>query len=335
VTPLPVGILGAAHPHAAAYAACLGRIPGARLVAVADPDPARGAPLAARHGARYVRDDDELLRQPLAAVIVCSENARHAGQVMAAAAAGRHVLCEKPLATDLADARRMLAACRRHGVQLQTAFPVRYHPAVAAARAAVAAGRVGRVLAMRGSNRGRMPGLWFADPALAGGGAVIDHTVHVVDLMRWFTGAEVAEVYAEVDTRFHDLAVDDAAVLSLRFTDGTIASHDPSWSRPAAFPTWGDVALEVVGSEGVLHVEPMAQHLDHYSERAGRLVHAAWGDDWDPLMVQDFVDAVATGRPVAVTGEDGLRALEVAIAAYRSAAGGRPVRLPLPDYAPP
>ena len=85
----------------------------------------------------------------------------------------------------------MIDACKANGVLLQTAFPVRYNTTVVRAKQMIDEGKLGRILAMKGTNRGRNPGGWFVDPELSGGGAVIDHTVHVADIMRWITGAEV------------------------------------------------------------------------------------------------------------------------------------------------
>lgn len=319
--------LGVAHPHVHSYIACAQALAEVELLGVGDDDPARAQACADRHGLT-ARPIEALLAERPDGVILCAENVHHRRLTEAAAAAGAGVLCEKPLATTAEDGRAMIAACARAGVALMTAFPCRFATPIAQARAHVAAGGLGRVLAMVGTNRGTMPGGWFTDPALSGGGAVMDHTVHVVDLMRWFTGAEVATVHAEIGTLFHpSLPVEDTGVLSLTFTDGTFATLDTSWARlpDGAHPTWGDVTLSVAGTGGSLEVDAFGQRLHLVSEEEGKLIWAPWGDDMDAGLIAEFVAALAERRPPAIAGEDGLRAVEVALAAYRSAAEGRTV----------
>ncbi len=321
-----IGFLGVAHLHAWTYMDVLKTIPDVELVVVAEPDAALGEKAAQQAGAPWTPSPDEALRRGLDAVIVASENAHHPRWVEAAAAEGVAILCEKPLATDEDGARRMVDACRRAGVILQTAFPMRYSTPVQRARDTVRSGALGRLGAMRGTNRGRNPGGWFVDPALSGGGAVLDHTVHIIDLMRWFADSEVAEVYAEIDTRFGDLRVDDCGILILQFANGVTATHDPSWSRPASFPAWGDVTLECIGTDGSVAVDAQAQHLHWYQSSAG-LRHVPWGDDPDRRMIEDFVRCVREGGAPLASGEDGLAATKVSLAAYESARLGRPVSL--------
>lgn len=321
-----IGIISFAHMHAYAYAECLGRIEGVELVAVADDNDARGQSAAKRFGVAHFHDYEDLVKQDLDAVIVCSENARHADHVTAAAESGLAVLCEKPISTNLEGGQRMIDVCANRGVHLHIAFPSRYAPAVSRGKHLVDAGELGRIVSLTGTNRGQNPGGWFVDPTLSGGGAIIDHTVHIVDLMRWYTGSEVKEVYAEVDTRFTNLDVDDCGLLMLEFDNGVFASHDPSWSRCKTFPTWGDVTLQVIGTAGVTRVDAFGQHAWRY-DAASHAKHEMWGDDMDFLMVQDFVQRVRAGLAPAIRGEDGLRATEVAIGAYESARTGRPVRL--------
>lgn len=315
--------------HAYSYAEALLQTDGVELVAIADEDPQRGQEAAAKFGVEFVGDYPQMLATDVDAIVVCNENAKHAEVVIAAAKAKKHILCEKPIATTLADARAMIEACREHDVLLQIAFPVRFHPSVQRVKNLLSAGKVGRILAMRGTNRGQNPGGWFVDPALSGGGAVLDHTVHILDIMRWFTGREVTEVYAEIDTRFYEgLPVDDCGLLTLEFENGIIASHDPSWSRNRTFPTWGDATLEIIGTDGTLSLDVFQQRMTLHSDIAGHATYENWGDDMDTLLVADFVQSVRTGKKVAsVTGEDGLRALEVALGAYESAKTGQPVRI--------
>src|SRR5690606_13113069 len=129
-------------------------------------------------------------------------------------------------------------------------------------RDAVRGGAVGKPLVVAARNPGTCPHSWFVDPALSGGGAVMDHTVHVVDVLRWMFDAEVTEVYAEMDTRSYDIPVDDTGLLMMKMSNGLSVSLDTSWSRPDSWPTWGGVEIEVIGEEGVLSLDAFADTLE-------------------------------------------------------------------------
>ena len=328
--PLKIGIMSFAHMHAESYADCVNGLTTAELAGIADDDPERGSAAADRHGTTFFNSYEELLALPgLGAVIICSENVRHRDLAIMAAEAGKHVLCEKPLATTIADASAMIATCHDRGVKLQTAFPCRYGAATIRAKQAIEAGGIGRVLAIKGTNRGKMPGGWFTDVAKSGGGAVMDHTVHVADLMRWVLGSEFAEVYAEISNQLYHQDYDDTGTLAMQFENGVFATLDCSWSRPKSYPFWGDVMLEFTATGGVVAVDLFAQKMNVFPTEAAPGRWEYWGDKLDLWMVRDFVRCVAEAAPVCVTGDDGLKALEVALAAYESAKVGGPVKLPL------
>jgi predicted dehydrogenase len=323
-----IGIMSFAHMHAHAYAACLARIDDARLAGVWDDDPRRGRAAADQYDANFIPNLDEFLADEVDAVIVCSENAKHRAMVEAAAKAGRGILCEKPLATSLADARAMIASCRRARVPLGIAFPCRFATPLIEARERVRRGEIGRLLAAACTNNGQFPGGWFADPKLSGGGAVMDHTVHVADVLRWMTGHEFTRVYCACGAKLHKgIRTDDVGSLQLEMEGGIQVAHVASWNRPQSFPTWGDLTLEMCGTRGTLSVDAFAQKIDVYRDDSGRHEWVPFGDDANLGLVRDFVDAVRRGRPPSATGEDGMRAVEVTVAAYRSARSGQPVRI--------
>ena len=324
------GFLGFAHVHAAGYAECLRALDGAELVAIADDDEARLRDAVARFGGdSYPSVDDLLRRDDVDAVIVMSETSRHRRYVEAAAAAGKHVLCEKPIATTHADGVAMVAACRDAGVKFQTIFPTRFNPPAIALRRMVRDGAIGRPLAVKATNPGQMPPGWFGDPTLAGGGAVMDHVVHVADLLRWTFDQEIVRVYAEVDTRLHPgSAVDDVGVLMLTLSGGITASLDASWSRPKTWPTWGGLTMEVVGERGVIAMDAGAETVELFDDREPRHALVSWGGGSDLQLLQAFIDAVRDDTDPPITGEDGLRAMEVALCAYESARRSEPVACP-------
>jgi len=327
-----IGIISFAHMHAYSYAHCIKTLPNAELVGVFDENARRGRKMAKQFGTRYFQDLKYLLKQDIQAVVICSENAKHRSFVEAAAKAGKHVLCEKPIATTMADAYTIIEVCQKYDVQCQTAFPVRYASAARSVKAKLDANAIGDVLAINATNRGKMPPGWFTEKKLSGGGAVIDHTVHNVDLIRWFTGAEPVSVYAEIDTRLHKgLKVDDVGILTIEFSDGFFVTQDASWSRPKSYPTWGDVTMEIIGTEGVISLDVFAQVHQVYNDTTMRIEWRNWGDNIDMGLVQDFVDAIEHNRPVSITAEDGVKALEVALAAYRSARMHKAVPLPIAE----
>lgn len=326
--PLRIGMISFAHGHAFAYFHALRRIPGVEIAGIADPERDRVQPLADEHDMTCYADYADLLALGLDAVVICSENALHAEHAIAAARSGAHVLCEKPLGVTPEQMDAMILACGEHGVQLMTAFPCRYLPAVREAKRMIEQGEIGDLMAIKGTNRGTCPGGWFVRPELSGGGALLDHTVHVMDLMYWMTGARVERVYAYAANLFQPgLPVDDAGMLHVHFDSGVIGVIDTSWSRQAPFPTWGDVTLEITGTRGSIFVDAFAQKNDVYSRTAVQGRWDYWGDDMDALMVQAFVEAIRSDEPVPITGEDGRRAALVALTGYRSMEAGRAIPL--------
>jgi myo-inositol 2-dehydrogenase/D-chiro-inositol 1-dehydrogenase len=325
---LKIGMISFAHGHAISYLNSLLELPDVQIVGIADEVKSRVEGIVARYEVAYYADYRDLLAQDVDAVVICSENVHHAKLVIDAANAKKHVLCEKPLGTTMAEMEQMIAACKENGVQLMTAFPCRYLAAVVRAKEAIERGDIGDIVAIKGTNHGGNPGGWFIDKSLSGGGAVLDHTVHVMDLMNWFLQSEVKEVYAYAATLFREeLEVEDAGMLHIKFDNGVFAVLDTSWSRPKSFPTWGDVTMEIVGTQGVLSVDGFAQKNDLFSDAVGKGQYTFWGDDMDAYMIRDFVKALLQGEPVPVTGEDGLKAAQVALAAYESAKLGQPVAM--------
>ncbi|HEY6739094.1 MAG TPA: Gfo/Idh/MocA family oxidoreductase, partial [Actinopolymorphaceae bacterium] len=189
---LKIGLMSFAHLHGAGYLSILAGRPDVE-VRVADVDPERGKRFAEQHGVDFAESYDDLMGWDPDGVIVCSENALHRELVELGASGGAYVLCEKPLATSLEDGHAMIAACEAAGVGLMTAFPMRFSQPIMALEQLVRGGELGRIFGVAGTNPGNNPGLrfpWFVTKDLAGGGAVMDHTVHVADLLRWLLEAE-------------------------------------------------------------------------------------------------------------------------------------------------
>ena len=324
-----IGLLSFAHLHATSYAAHLQRQPSVEIVGLWNEDTRVAEEMAARYDITRYDSADALVEAGLDGVVICSENVNHRPLVELAAGRVPYILCEKPIATTVEDGQAMIDLCSERGSKLQIAFPVRFHPVFAQLKQMLDRGDLGRILSVECTNHGSMPGGWFVERDLSGGGAVIDHTVHVIDLLRWFWGAEVTEVFAEVgESLVHpDLGIDDAGMLSFTLANGVYGTLDTSWSRPPVYTTWGDVKIEVIAEGGVVYADMSKQHVSVSANRAGKTTWHAWGGDMDAGLVADFISAIREQRDPSISGEDGLRALEAALAAYRSAEAGVPVKL--------
>lgn len=319
-----LGILSAAHAHADHYAEALAHVDDAHLVAIADDDTARADSFADRHDIDNRPTEDVL--DLVDGVIVCAPNNEHGRWIEAAADADVPILTEKPLATSVDEARSLVTHCDRRDVHLGVAMPVRFSPPVRMARETVKRGKLGRLRAIVGTNllTWIRPGTWITDPDLAGGGAIMDHTVHVIDLVRWITGVDVVDVYAVGGTQFSDLAVEDVDVLSMELSDGTIVTHDGSWRQPESWDFWGDLTLRLIGEDRVLDVDCFDQVYRLTTDGKG-IDRVHWGTDINVELLRDFVAAIRNNRSPAVPGSDGIHPIKVVEAAYESIDRGEAV----------
>ncbi|MCT1477136.1 Gfo/Idh/MocA family protein [Microbacterium sp. p3-SID336] len=329
--PLRIAVLSFAHTHALSYVHALSSMPGVELIA-ADPDGAtapddapRGAALAAELGVAYVDSYDAAFAWRPDAVVIAAENSRHRALVEQAAAADVHVLCEKPLATTVEDAIAMRDACEAAGVLLMVAYPVRFSPAVRDAIAELRSGRLGRILGVTGINNGKLPQdrAWFTDPALAGGGALVDHVVHCADLLDELLGERAQSVRAVSNRILHadrEVAVETGGLVTVRYPGGVVATIDCSWSWPMSSATWGGLTLQVMAERGTVTVSPFAKGV------AGHDAHGeTWtpvGADLDALLLDEFLRAVREGRQPQPDAGVGIRTVEIVTAAQASAERG-------------
>ncbi len=270
---------------------------GGHLAAIADPDPAARQAGAAL-GARAHADIAGLLDDPgVEAIYVATPNHLHRAGVEAAAAAGKPVLCEKPMAATLSDAEAMGAAIHAAGIPYGTAFDQRHHPAHAAMAEAMAAGVIGTVTSIRivyacWVDAGFAADNWRADPARAGGGAMMDLAPHGLDLIDCLLGEPVEEVAALTQHRVQDYAVDDGAMLIGRTGGGVLVSLHIAYNCPEGLPRR---RLEVTGSTGQLLAE------DTMGQTAGG---AVWRIDGrtglrSPLPVPDAATSPFTRQMAA------------------------------------
>lgn len=322
--PVRIGVLSLAHGHCWGYIGACRRHPGVELVGAWDDDPNRRGEFLRGTGLPAHANLEKLLDE-VDAVIVTSENRRHAELIAEAAAHGKHVLCEKPLVTSESEADVVLRGVESSGIKLMTAFPCRYSPAFKRLVERIDGGEIGKIVAICATNRGTCPFSWFVEPAKSGGGSMIDHVVHVTDLLRTLLREEPVRVQAQIGNNVYGKEWEDAAMLTIEFGSGIFATLDSSWSRPSCYKTWGDVTMDVVGEAGVLELDMFGQEAQVY--RPGSTTHstANFGASLDDGLIGDFVRCIVDDTEPAITAQDGLAATRVAIAGYRSVELGQPV----------
>ncbi len=296
-----------------------------RLTAVCDRDPARAEALAARTGARPCGSPAELFGH-CDAVVVATTNDQLAPLTAEALEAGKHVLVEKPAARNAAELQPVVALAARHGRVVKVGFNHRFHPGAIRAREILDGGECGPVLFVRAryGHGGRLgyEREWRADPAVAGGGELIDQGVHLIDLARWYLGAEFARISAQTATFFWNMPVDDNAFLTLTTGSGQVAHLHASCTE------WKNLfSFEIYCRNAKLHLEGLGgsygvERLYHYRMRPEMgppetVIHEYPGDDrsW-ALEWRDFSRAATTGDVVCGGLPDALAALRIVDEVY-------------------
>ena len=330
----PVGIavigtgrMGSFHAETVSH-----RLPQARLVAVADPAPGAAEGLAGKLGAPHAYTDAaQVWDDPAVDAVVIAAPARtHAGLVHDAAAAGKHVFCEKPMAVSLAEADRALDMVRSTGVVLQVGFNRRFAADWRAARTLLDAGTLGTPRLLRSVTRD--PGGF--DPARVPPDTIFLETlIHDFDTLRFLNpSSEAVEVFAAADALvepdWRDRGLLDTAVVVVRFGNGAVGTAEACFEAAYGY----DVRGEVLGSAGMAQLGDGRRHGLVLSTRAGRSAETVRGDqelfaEAYTAELAAFVEAVRTGTPAPVTGQDARAALAIALAAAESARIGQAVRL--------
>jgi predicted dehydrogenase len=314
-----MGLIGLGR-HGARYAKhLLEGVPGCRLAAVSRQDARAGEQFAKEHGVPFYADWRDLLRRPdVQAVLIVTPPSLNREICLAAADAGKALLIEKPLACSTAEAGEMVAAARAAGVPLMTAQTLRFTPVLRRLRERLDA--IGSVeffaLCMRAE---RPPHAWLDQKDKAGGGVVLEIGIHLFDLLRYLTGREVVEVRAETARR-HTKQVEDLA--QLRFTLASGAACFVELSRVSG----GRLCrAEAVGQKGQLMADVGTSTLTRIEGWKVVEVEAVPDRPTIEIVLETFARSLKDKSPMPVSGEDGLRAVAMAEAAYRSAALGKPV----------
>jgi predicted dehydrogenase len=332
------------------HARALAEVPGARLVALVSRNPANARGLAATIGLRCdigMELAPVLARRDVDVVIVTTPSGAHLEPAVAAAEAGKHVVVEKPLEVTLERCDRIIAACDRHRVKLCTIFPSRFGDANQALKAAVDAGRFGRLTLGETTCKWWRPqsyydeGGWKGTRALDGGGALMNQAIHNVDLLSWMMGP-VTHIHGFTATLAHErIEVEDTAVACLRFANGALGVIQATTSvhpgLPKTIAVHGDCGTVVIEQDDVLRwdLTPQTPEDEAVKERFAQMTGASGGSS-NPAAIShvgharqltDFVRAIETGTAPLVDGREGRKAVAIILGIYRAAATGRTVEL--------
>ena len=343
-SPVRVGIIGSQF-ISTVHAEALSQCPQAVLTAVASPTPGNAARLAQRFGIPAVFTDyRELLAHPeLDMVALGIPNDLHCPVVLEAAAAGKHIVVEKPLCLNLAEADRMIAACREADVKLMYAEELCFAPKYVRLKGLLDSGALGKPTLIKQSEKHDGPhAAHFWDVNRSGGGVTMDMGCHAIQFFRWMLGGQaIKSVYAQMSTLVHGDKTrgDDNAILILEFADGVTCVAEESWSKLGGM----DDRAEVYGSDGVAYADLLhGNAIETYSrtgydyavEKSGSTkgwTFTMYEENWNygfHAEMAHFVDCVQNDKQPLVTGDDGRAVLEAVFAAYESARTGSKVSLP-------
>src|SRR5262245_12515217 len=340
---LGFGLIGAgaiAHFHARAVAESR----GGRLIGVVSRRRATADAFASEHGIGFASDSvGELLKQPgLDAVCITTPSALHLEPALAAIRAGKHLMIEKPLDSTVEGTDHILHEAEKAGVRVGSIFQARFGDAARALKAAVDAGRFGRmVLAscyVKWNRTKEYYTGWKGRISEDGGGAVINQAIHGVDLLQWFAGMPV-EVFAWTTQRVHKIESEDTSVAALKFASGafgTIEASTALWPGYARrIEICGENGAAVMEDDDITRWEFRGAAPEDDRIRAAREASAKGSGSANPMsinfeghlrQIQDFIDGIREKRPFFIEGSEARKAVALVRAIYDSAASGHPVR---------
>ena len=339
-----VGLVGSGF-ITSIHADSLQRCARAEILAVASPTPGHAAGFAEKFGIPHHYEDYRRMLEmdELDLIVIGAPNDLHRDIAVAAASAGKHVVCEKPLCMNLAQADEMIEACDNAGVKLMYAEELCFAPKYVRLKQLLDSGALGDPVLIKQSEKHDGPHApHFWDVERSGGGVSMDMGCHAVEFFRWMLGRpRIRSVYAQMGTHVHGDRTkgDDNALIILEFENGVTALAEESWTKLGGM----DDRAEVHGSKGVAYADLLhgnaietysAVGYDYAVEKAGSTrgwSFTIYEEGWNygfPQEFEHFVDCVADDREPLVTGRDGRVVLEVLFAAYESARTGTRMELP-------
>jgi myo-inositol 2-dehydrogenase / D-chiro-inositol 1-dehydrogenase len=329
-----VGIIGAGsmgHVHAPAWKNLANQ--GVELAGIQSAHGTHAETLAKQYAVKTYTSYEALLAD-VDIVDVCVPTDVHCALTLQAAQAGKHVVCEKPIALTVEDGQAMIEACDKAGVRLFIAHVLRFVPQYASAQTVVAAGQIGKPAVIRLSRAAYQPRKaqdnWFIDEARSGG-MILDLMIHDYDYARWLAG-DVQRVFAKSARAIRPEAPGDYVLVTLRFTNGAIAHIEGGWAYP---PGFFRTSIDIAGTQGVLEwssdkTETVETHLAVQPEQqAADVGLPATLETESPfsLELRHFYDALKNQKPFMITPRDALAALQIGLAARESVKSGRAVTL--------
>lgn len=325
-----VGIIGAgtmANAHAVGW-----KSTDAKLIGVLSKNQASASAFSETFAIRVFTSYDELLGQ-VDIIDICTPTDFHKDLTLQAAQAGKHVLCEKPIALSIQDAQEMIDACNQAKVRLFIAMVVRFFPQYRLAQQTVSSGQLGNLGVMRFKRMGYQPTgdeSWFSNEARSGG-MVVDLMIHDFDYARWL-GGEVKQVYAKSVRHNNPDASGDYALANLKFQNGTMALIEGGWIYPpGTFRTGFDIA----GSEGLLEwhsddantIQPFLKSKEGHTVARVGVPSSILLEDPYTTEIKHAYECIKHNKPFLVTAEDSLEALRIALAAKESLKAGKAIQL--------
>lgn len=328
------------------HARALSEIEGAELEACMDVNAERAAVFGSKYQCTSYNSVEQFLQHPgLEIVTVCTPSGLHRDMAVAAAQAGKHVIVEKPLEISTERCQQIIDVCQKNKVILSGIFPSRFFSAASMVKKALDMGRFGKLTMGTASVKWwreqsyYRTGGWKGTRSLDGGGALINQSIHAIDLLLWYMG-EAEEVYAYLDTRAHaDIEVEDNAVVAVRFKNGAIGTIHGSTSVWPGFLK----RLEISGTSGsaILEEENLVfwkfkdentsdegvrkQFSEATHSGGGASDPAAISHQGHKLQFLDIIDAITNKRDPLIDGREAMKAVQLIEAAYRSADKGKPV----------
>jgi len=328
------------------HAQAIEAIPEAKLITVCDKNEEIGKKLAQKYGTEWVESiQDAVNRTDVDIVCICTPSGYHADVAEIAAAAGKHILAEKPLDITLERVDRIIHVAKKHGVTLGGVFPSRFKVGAQKTKEAIEKGRLGRIVLVQGSIK------WFRQQSyygvswrgtweLDGGGALMNQSIHTIDLVQWF-GGPVKRISGKVATLRHSIQTEDTGAALLEFENGALGVIQGATScwpgDPARVEIHGDAGT-IVLEEGRIIVWKLKDAAPDEESTMLNLDVGGGSGSQDPMgigfelhrrQIVDMIDAVNNRRPPAVTGEEGRKAVEIILAIYRSSQSNSPITLPL------
>ncbi|WP_461224793.1 Gfo/Idh/MocA family protein [Lacticaseibacillus suihuaensis] len=323
---MKVGIIGCAHMHVNSYTSCLDTL-GVPITGIYDRDDALAKGVAAAHHAPVLPSAEAVAASDCDTVLICAENAWHLPYVRIAAAAGKAIVVEKPMAISVAECDEIISIVEQAGVKLMVAHPVRFTNTMADLRKLVRDGTVGTVRAINATNHGQNPGGWFIQKALSGGGAVFDHSIHMIDLVNYLFGWELETVTAYAAKSDPALECEDSGIIQATFKGGAILNLDTSWNRPNNYPGWGDATLELIADNGRFVADGFGRQAEFYGQKPVENAWLRFEPSMDLNMWQAYQRVIDDNLPSPVDAHAGRYSVLLAEKAYESIATGRTVRV--------